>query len=186
VAEDYIDAKLPDWKRELPDLDLTVEGIVQRIDALHGYLKRSMSETLAEHGLKLGEWSVLGQLRRVGPPYRLSPGELTSHGELSSGAMTNRLDRLEEAGLVRRLPNPDDRRSVLVELTDAGHQAWEGLADDQGVKEANVVSGTLSGREREQLNNLLRRLMIAFEQHGPPRKGKAKASEASSATDPPA
>lgn len=175
-GEDYIDAKLPDWKRELPDLDLTVEGIVQRIDALHGLVRRSMSETLAEHDLKLGEWAVLGQLRRVGPPYRKSPGELTEHAELSSGAMTNRLDRLEEAGLVRRLPNPEDRRSLLVELTDAGHAAWEGMADDQGVKEANVVTGALNEEERERLNNLLRRLVIAFDQHAPPKR-KHKSSD---------
>ena len=169
-GEDYIDAKLPDWQRELPDLDLTVEGVVQRIDALSGFLKRSMTETLAEHDLKLGEWAVLGQLRRVGPPYRKSPGELTEHAELSSGAMTNRLDRLEEAGLVSRLPHPDDRRSLLVELTDAGHAAWEGMADDQGVKEARVVTGALNEQEREQLNNLLRRLVIAFDKHGPPKR----------------
>jgi DNA-binding MarR family transcriptional regulator len=176
MPDDHIDRKLPDWKRELPDLDLTIEGIVQRIDSINGYLKRSMSETLAEHGLKLGEWGVLGQLRRVGPPYRLSPGELTHHAELSSGAMTNRLDRLEQAALVRRLPNPDDRRGLLIEMTDAGHRAWEGFADDQGVKEAKVVSGALSKREREQLNDSLRRLLLAFEEQGPPKR-KPKASE---------
>jgi DNA-binding MarR family transcriptional regulator len=173
MPEDHIDRKLPDWKEEYPNLDLTVEGIVQRIEKLARYLKRSMSETLAEHGLKLGEWSVLGQLRRVGPPYRKSPGELTEHGELSSGAMTNRIDRLEAAGLVKRLPNPEDRRGLLVELTDAGHKAWEDLAEDQGVKESTLVAGTLSEKEREQLNNLLRRLMLAFEEQSPKRKAKA-------------
>ena len=177
MREDHIDRKLPDWKKELPNLDLTVEGIVQRIETLNGYLRRSMSETLAEHGLKLGEWAVLGQLRRVGPPYRLSPGELTEHADLSSGAMTNRLDRLEEAGLVRRLPNPDDRRSLIVELTEAGHRAWEGLADDQGVKESKVVTGTLSKREREQLNDLLRRLVIEFDKLGLPKKRKLKVED---------
>jgi DNA-binding MarR family transcriptional regulator len=176
MPEDWIDAKLPDWTRELPDLDLTVEGVVQRIQALNGYLRRSMTETLSAHGLKLGEWSVLGQLRRVGPPHRLSPGELTEHAELSSGAMTNRLDRLEEAGLVRRLPNPEDRRSLLVELTDAGHRAWEASVGEQGVKESTVVSGTLNKGERAQLNDLLRRLVIAFEEQGP-RKRKPKSVE---------
>ena len=82
-----------------------------------------MEETLDEHGLSWGEWKVLGLLRHAGPPYRSSPGYLAERAELSSGAMTNRLDRLEAAGLIRRLPDPTDRRGVQVELTEAGHTA---------------------------------------------------------------
>src|SRR4051794_16833985 len=99
-----------------------------------------MTETLAEHGLKWEEWSVLAILRRAGEPYRLSAGELAQHAAISSGAMTNRLDRLEANGLVRRLRDPSDRRGVLVELTPKGIEAWLGTVDAQGGKERVVAS----------------------------------------------
>ena len=79
-----------------------------------------LDETLADFDLSVGEWKAITHLQLDGPPHRKSPGQLARWAELSSGAMTNRLDRLEEAGLVRRVPDPDDRRGVLVELTDAG------------------------------------------------------------------
>ena len=114
---DHIDAFLEMVCRELPDLDLDVEGIVDRISALHRRFRRTMEATLAEHGLTLEEWSVLNTLRQAGSPYRRSPGQLGRRLELTSGAMTARLDRLEEAGLIRRRPDPEDRRGVQVELT---------------------------------------------------------------------
>ena len=91
-----------------------------------------------------------------------APGELASHLELSSGAMTSRLDRLEEAGFLRRLPDPTDRRGVVVELTDTGKQAWDQAASVLGRREAFFASA-LTKREQRQLNALLRKLMIAFE-----------------------
>jgi DNA-binding MarR family transcriptional regulator len=149
-----------------PELDLTVEGAVERIMGLSRRLKRMMEETLAEHELTWGEWKVLGVLQHQGPPHRDSPGKLAEQVELSSGAMTNRLDRLEEAGLIRRLPDPSDRRGVQVELTEAGADAYRQATATQGAKEALVVAA-LNEREREQLNVLLRRLMIAFERLDP-------------------
>ncbi len=95
-------------------------------------------------------------------PYRGSPGKLAEHLELSSGAMTNRLDRLEEDGLIRRLPDPSDRRGVQVELTEAGQKAYKESTVTQASKEA-LIASALNRREQEQLNGLLRRLMIAFE-----------------------
>jgi DNA-binding MarR family transcriptional regulator len=80
--------------------------------------------------------------------------------------MTNRLDRLEAAGLVRRLPDPDDRRAIQVELTDQGHRAWEDSVGVQAAKEELIASAALNANEREQLNRLLRRLMLAFERTG--------------------
>src|SRR5918999_1368978 len=115
---DSIDRFLEAWNEDIPQLDPVVEGIVDRIFALGKYLKRSMEETLAEFDLNQGEWKVLLAPRRPAPPYRRSPGWLAEREGLSTGAMTNRLDRLQEAGLVRRLPNPDDRRAIQVELTD--------------------------------------------------------------------
>ena len=107
---------------DIPNLDLAVEGIVHRMNGLTRRIKRSHTEVLAEHGLTWEEWDVLGALRRAGPPYRRSAGELARIAELSSGAMTNRLDKLEQAGFVKRLPDPDDRRGVHVELTTAGQE----------------------------------------------------------------
>jgi DNA-binding MarR family transcriptional regulator len=160
---DHCDRFLASIRDELPpDLDLTVEGIVDRISGLGRRLKRMMEETLADHGLSWGEWKVLGSLLHQGPPYRLSPGKLAEHLELSSGAMTNRLDQLEGAGLIRRLPDPSDRRGVHVELTEAGRKAYRQPVDTAAKKEA-LLTSALNTREREQLNALLRRLMIAFE-----------------------
>ncbi|MGZ4353158.1 MAG: MarR family winged helix-turn-helix transcriptional regulator [Gaiellaceae bacterium] len=169
---DQIDEFLDEISPELPKLDLEIEGIVDRIDFLHRHLKRTMEETLADHGLGHGEWSVLGMLKRPGPPYRRTPGQLARQAGLSTGAMTNRLDRLEEAGLVTRRPDPDDRRSIQVELTPAGHRAWEESVGAQSKKEALIVSA-LTAKERAELNRLLRRIVRSAEQHlGPIRRGK--------------
>jgi DNA-binding MarR family transcriptional regulator len=155
------------WKKELPDLDLATEGIVERIQKLNKHLGRAMNETLAEFSLDRGEWWLLGALRKSGPPYRRSPGHLAEDLGLSSGAMTNRLDRLEQAGLLRRLPDPSDRRSLHVELTEAGWQRWQDSVGVQAQKEAMVASA-LTPKEKEQLNSLLRRLMRGFETDGDP------------------
>jgi DNA-binding MarR family transcriptional regulator len=159
---DSVDRMLDVWLQHLPGVDPTVEGIVDRIGTLGKRLKNAFNETLAGFGLNHGEWSVLGYLKRGGEPFRRSPGELAKHAGLSSGAMTNRLDKLEAAGLVRRLPDPTDRRALLIELTDEGHRTWERSAAAQVAKEAAVTSA-LDDDEKEQLNALLRRLMLAFE-----------------------
>jgi DNA-binding MarR family transcriptional regulator len=164
---DQVDRFIASIQNELPpDLDLTVEGIVERISGLGRRLKRMMEDTLAEHDLTWGEWKVLGRLLHQGPPYRLSPGKLAEYLELSSGAMTNRLDQLEEAGLIRRLPDPSDRRSVQVELTEAGRKAYRRPVDTAAKKEA-LLASALNAGEREELNGMLRRLMIAFEELHP-------------------
>jgi DNA-binding MarR family transcriptional regulator len=163
APQDHVDRMLEVWKRELPDLDLATEGIVERIQKLQRYLDRAMNETLAEFKLDRGEWWLLGALRRSGPPYRKSPGKLAEDIGLSSGAMTNRLDRLEAADLIRRLPDPDDRRALQVELTKAGWRAWQDTVGAQARKEA-LVANALDPSEKEMLNALLRRLMLEFEE----------------------
>ena len=148
---------------ELPGtVDLEVEGIVDRINGIRRRLHRMLDETLAEFGLTDGEWKVLTHLQLDGPPHRKSVGQLGKWADLSSGAMTNRIDGLEEAGFVKRVPDPDDRRGVLVELTDGGRRAWEESVSAQAAKES-LVTGALSAEEKKQLNALLRRLMIEFE-----------------------
>jgi DNA-binding MarR family transcriptional regulator len=164
---DPVDEKLEVWLREIPELDARTEGIVDRIGMLEKYLRRTHDETLEVLGLSWGEVRVLGSLRYCGPPYRSTPGRLGGQLGLSSGAMTARLDKMEEAGLIRRLPDPDDRRGVLVEITDEGRAAWDRSVAMQAEKETTVAA-TLSEREKDELNDLLRRLLVAFaNEHGP-------------------
>jgi DNA-binding MarR family transcriptional regulator len=166
---DHIDRFLESIRERLPMLDPEVEGIVDRIGGLHRRFQRALDETLAEFNLDYAEHKLLGLLSREGEVYRSSPGRLARLMELSSGAMTNRLDRLEEAGLLKRLPDPDDRRGILVELTSNGKRVYEEAIGVQGRKEAFFASA-LSKAEQKQLNALLRRIMIEFEraEGGPP------------------
>src|SRR5919108_1048248 len=101
--EDSVGRWLANVAEQLPQIDLDVEAAVGRIHKLNKHIERRMKDTLAEHGMNYGEWGILASLRLSGPPYRSSPGELSEKEGLSSGAMTNRLDQLEKAGLVRRL-----------------------------------------------------------------------------------
>jgi len=162
TEKDHVDRFIERFGERLPPMDLAVEGIVDRIGGLNRRLNREMDKTLAVFGLNRGEWKVLGTLWRAGEPNRASPGELARVEELSTGAMTNRLDQLESAGLVRRLPDPDDRRSIQVELTDKGRRTWEKAVAAQAEKEAAFASA-LGEREKEQLTKLLRKLMLWFE-----------------------
>ena len=157
---DHIDRWLEE--HDLPGVDLEVEGIVDRINGLRRRFNSMADETLAELGLAEGAWKVLTTLRLSGSPHRKSVGQLAKRAELSSGAMTNRLDRLEKAGLVRRVPDPEDRRGVLVELTDAGHRAWEDGLRAQAAKES-LIAAALTEDEKRKLNALLRGLMREFE-----------------------
>ncbi len=166
TTEDHVDRflkRLSVLPREV-EIDPDVEAIVGRIGGINRRLKRGMEATLAEHGLTWPDWQVLTSLR-LADDYRSSPGELAGDLELSSGAMTSRLDRLERAALIRRLPAPGDRRGVIVELTEAGRRAWDTAASVQGRREAFFASA-LSKPEQHQLNDLLRKLMLAFERLG--------------------
>jgi DNA-binding MarR family transcriptional regulator len=161
--QDQIDRKLEELcGGDLPDLDLDVEGIVERIQGIEKRLRHEMDATLESHDLSYGEWKLLCNLRRA-PARTSTPGELSSKLELSSGAMTNRIDQLERAGHVRRHPDPHDRRGVKVELTESGNQAWIESTNTQAIKEARIASA-LTKSEQHQLNGLLRKLMLAFEQ----------------------
>ncbi len=160
MERDHVDECL-DSCEGIPNLDLETEAIVERIQGLEKRFRRTLEETLDEHGLSYGEWQLLGALRRA-EARTSAPGELSSQLELSSGAMTNRLDQLERAGLVRRLPDPTDRRGVRVELTDKGELTWLESVSTQAIKES-LVAGALTRREQGQLNVLLRKLMLAFD-----------------------
>jgi DNA-binding MarR family transcriptional regulator len=162
---DDLDAQLEVWAREIPNLEPVTEGIVERIQTLGKAFDRSLDDTLAETGIDRHTFHVLGKLRQVGPPYQRSAGQLATRMRLSSGAMTNRLDRMEAAGLIRRLPDPNDRRGTLVEPTQAGHDVWDRTVGTQAQREARIAS-VLDESERADLHRLLRRLMRAFPDKG--------------------
>jgi DNA-binding MarR family transcriptional regulator len=166
---DHVDRFLEGISADLPaHLDLTVEGIVDRIGGINHRIKRMHEETLDQLGLTLSDWHVLTALRWSGEPYRRKAGDLARRAELTSGAMTSRLDALEAEGLVRRVRDPSDRRIVLVELTEKGRNKHEQAMGIQAQKEA-LLAEALTGREKEQLNALLRRVMITLEARYPGR-----------------
>lgn len=169
IPPDAVDRRMQQWQEEIPRLDPGVEGIIQRVGKLERTFKRLYEETLDAYGLTWGEWKVITSLRYAGAPYRSSPSKLSDECDLSTGAMTARLDKMEAAGTVRRLPDPDDRRGVVIELTDEGHALWQEVIDLEIEKESNVATA-LTGAERDELNALLRRLVHAFEPLDPPGK----------------
>ena len=161
AERDHIDGWLDEIAEHLPMIDLRVEGIVDRINGIQRRIRRMLDETLDEHGLTSGEWHVLGKLSRT-PGGRRSAGELAAKVELSSAAMTNRLDRLEKEGLVERIPDEHDRRSVQIEITNEGRELYERSVGAQAAKEG-IVAEALDTKQQDELNDLLRRLMLAFE-----------------------
>ena len=161
-VEDHVDRLLAKIAEVgVADVDPEVEGIVDRIGSINRRMKKAQEATLREHGLTPAEWGVLTSLRLGSDHCRSSPGELASDLELSSGAMTSRIDRLEQAGYVRRLPDLDDRRGVVVELTQKGREAWDTSINVQGRREAFIAS-VLTKEEQRQLNHLLRKLLLGF------------------------
>lgn len=161
ATRDHVDQMLDVWAREIPDLDRLTEGIIERIQILAWNFNQSMDEVLAQYDLDRREFSLLGKLRKYGPPYRTSAGKLATDLRLSSGAMTNRLDRMERAGLIRRLPDPEDRRGTIVEPTELGLSMWDKTVGASARREA-AATDVLSEAEKEQLHDLLRALMTAF------------------------
>ncbi|NVD37427.1 MarR family transcriptional regulator [Ensifer sp. HO-A22] len=159
---DRVDRILAQWHRERPDLDVSAMGLLGRLGRLSTHIGREIEKTFAERGLSSSSFDVLATLRRSGPPYRLSPGDLLATTMVSSGTMTNRIDQLEKAGLVERLDNPDDRRGVIIALTDEGLKRVDDAATAHVANQHRVVS-ELSPEERANLDALLRKYLAAFE-----------------------
>ena len=162
MAEDHVDRILAQWTRERPDLDIGPMGLLGRLARLSTYLGREVEKTFSQFGLSSASFDVLAALRRSGPPYRLSPGDLLSTTMITSGTMTNRIDQLEKAGLVERLTNPEDRRSVLIALKP------EGLALVERTVTAHVanqhrLTALLEPDERAALDRIARKYLAAFE-----------------------
>ena len=153
---------LAQWASQAPELDVSPVGIVARVGRLARYLDQGLERVLSERGVRREGWDVLASLRRSGPPYRLSPTDLYLGLMRTSGAMTNRLRRLEEAGLVRRVADPSDARSLLVELTEEGRALVDELAPRHVANERMLIDA-LSPSEQTQLAGLLAKLLRSFE-----------------------
>ncbi|MBY5442986.1 MarR family transcriptional regulator [Rhizobium leguminosarum] len=159
---DHVDKILAQWRRERPDLDVEPMGILGRLKRLSTHLGREVETVLMKQGLSSSAFDVLATLRRAGAPHRLSPGELLEMTMVSSGTMTNRIDQLEKAGYVERILNPEDRRSVLIALTEKGLATVE-HAVDAHVANQHRLSKNLSAADKAELDRLLRKFLADFE-----------------------
>lgn len=163
MDSDPVDMILAQWHRERPDLDVSPMGVIGRMGRLSKHLERAIQNTFSEFGLNSGEFDVLATLRRSGKPYQLSPTELFSTLMVTSGTMTHRIDSLEKSELVRRRPDPNDRRGTLIELTEKGFNLIE-KAVEAHVKNEHRILEILDESERQALTTLLRKLLVTFEQ----------------------
>ncbi|WP_432558899.1 MarR family winged helix-turn-helix transcriptional regulator [Granulicoccus sp. GXG6511] len=156
---DDVDRLLADWQRERPDVDLSPMEVLSRVTRLSHLLDMARKDAFADHEIVGWEFDVLAALRRAGVPYELSPGRLLKETLVTSGTMTNRVDRLVARGFVSRSPDPDDRRGVLVRLTEAGRNVVDGALESLLAQEKELLAG-IDGAQRRQLSELLRALMI--------------------------
>ncbi|MEM9133877.1 MAG: MarR family transcriptional regulator [Actinomycetota bacterium] len=157
MGPDAVDEIVSQWNRERPDLDVTGMGIIGRIGRLDQVLRARLNEVFAAHDLENWEFDVLATLRRSGEPYQLTPGRLLDSMMITSGAMTNRIDRLEARGLVTRSKSPTDGRQVLVTLTMQGRTTLDAALADHVENERRLIS-SLDPDQQQDLIALLRRL----------------------------
>ncbi len=160
--QDGVDRIVEQWAQERPDLDTTAMALFGRVFRLSRLVGDQMERVYAEQGLGRAEFDVLATLRRSGPPYELSPGALATSMMLSSGGTTARLDRLERLGLVRRRPDPDDRRAVLVGLTEQGVRSVD-TAVAAGLTKQQELLSHLTAAQQSRLSALLRHALHPLE-----------------------
>ncbi len=158
MERDEVDEIAEAWRRERADLDLGPVEVFSRISRLERLLDRARREAFSAHDIEPWEFDVLAALRRAGKPYQLTPGQLLTPSMVTSGTMTNRVDRLEARGLVERAPSPTDRRGVLVGLTPQGRKAVDSAFEALLERERELLV-ELSAGDRRQLIALLKSLM---------------------------
>jgi DNA-binding MarR family transcriptional regulator len=161
-ASDEVDELVAAWQRQRPELDVSPLQVLSRISRLAKHLDIARRGAFSDHGLESWEFDVLSALRRQGDPFQLTPGALLRATLVTSGTMTNRIDRLAEAGLVRREPDLRDRRGVLVTLTAQGKDRVDAALTDLVTREHQILA-SLGEPERKQLADLLRTLLVPFD-----------------------
>ena len=159
---DEVDRIVAAWRRERPDLDVAPLEVLSRVTRLARHLDRARGAAFSAHGLEVWEFDVLAALRRAGKPYELSPGQLTAETLVTSGTMTNRIDRLEQRTLVRRRPDPSDGRGVLVGLTEDGRELVDTAMEDLLARERSLLA-SLDAGDADTLADALRRLVAPFD-----------------------
>ncbi|MET0694497.1 MAG: MarR family transcriptional regulator [Propionibacteriaceae bacterium] len=159
---DEVDSLVAAWRRERPDLDVSPMEVLSRVSRLARHLDRQRSAAFSAYGLETWEFDVLAALRRAGPPYQLSPGQLLRETMVTSGTMTNRVDRLTSRGLVARENHPGDRRGVLVRLTPDGKTTVDAALSDLLSAEDRILA-SLSAEAKQQLSVALRHLLLPYD-----------------------
>jgi DNA-binding MarR family transcriptional regulator len=158
---DEVDAIVDAWRRERPDVDVTPMQVLSRVSRLARHVDRVRKEAFSTHGLESWEFDVLAALRRSGGPYQLSPGRLVAETLVTSGTMTNRVDRLAQRGLVERQPDPADRRGVLVRLTAAGREQVDAALAEL-MRSEGALLDDLAADDTDTLATALRTLLRPF------------------------
>ncbi|MEV6769405.1 MarR family transcriptional regulator [Nocardia sp. NPDC051030] len=162
MTPDAVDAIAAQWQRERPDLDMEAMAVIGRLGRLWVVAGKRIEAVFAAHGLQRGEFDVLASLRRSGEPYELNPSVMADTMMLSRAGMTGRLDRLESAGLVRRIADANDRRAVKVGLTDRGLQLIDVVITEH-IENENRILAVLSETDRRELDRLTRLLLTDLE-----------------------
>ena len=153
---------LSGWEETRPDLAVGALQVTARLSRIGPLLARRQEDVFGRFGLSRGEVGALSALRISGPPYRLSPTRLAKGLMLSSAGITSRIDRLERRGLVRRLDDPDDRRGVIIELTDDGRNVVDDAVAALAISDRQLLE-RLDPQEVEQLEGLLRKVLALLE-----------------------
>lgn len=161
-SEDEVARIVAAWRRERPDLDVRPLEVLSRVSRLARHLDIARRKAFAASELESWEFDVLSALRRQGAPYQLSPGKLLKETLVTSGTMTNRIDRLVKKGLVERLPLPGDRRGVLVRLRTAGQQRVDAALSDLLAREEEILAA-LGDESQGELAELLRQVLVPFD-----------------------
>ena len=159
---DEVDRIVAAWRRERPDLDVSPMEILSRVSRLARQLDLARKSSFSDYGIEGWAFDVLSALRRAGEPYQLSPSTLLQETLVTSGTMTNRIDRLVARGWVDRRPDPGDRRGVHVQLSDSGRATVDSALADLLVKEREILSGLTPAGSRK-LAALLRELSTGFD-----------------------
>ncbi|MGB3414638.1 MAG: MarR family transcriptional regulator [Microbacteriaceae bacterium] len=162
AKNDEVDRIVDAWEREHPNVDFRAMHVLSRVDRLAKQLDNQRKAAFGATGLEVWEFDVLSALRRAGVPNELSAKKLMSENMVSSGAMTNRINRLIERGLVERFTDPADRRGILVKMTELGREKVDRSIQLLMVRETELLH-TLNTDERTELSNLLRKLSLDFD-----------------------